>query len=63
LYGKKQLVFEENILISAFTYSEKGELEAMIKTKEVNKKFYLHYEKIEDYMLVFVEEEEKERVK
>ena len=59
LYGKKQLIFEEDIMINSFTYTEKGELEARIITEEINKKYSLYYEKIEDYMLVFVEEDEE----
>jgi 4'-phosphopantetheinyl transferase len=58
LYGRKQLAFEENILINAFKYAEKGEFAARINTEDINKNFRLHYEKIEDYMLVYVEDEE-----
>lgn len=56
LYGNKLLTFEENILINSFCLAEKGEFEGRICFEEVNRKFSLHYEKIEDYMMVYVME-------
>jgi phosphopantetheinyl transferase len=53
LYGKKNLLFIENILLDPFVYSGSGDITGTIKTTEFNQKFNLHYEKIQDYMLVY----------
>jgi 4'-phosphopantetheinyl transferase len=58
LYGKKELDFRENLLLSPFNYNEKGELHAKILTAETNKNYCLYYEKIENYILVHVTKEE-----
>jgi len=57
LYGKRNLLFQENILLKPFKYSGKGELAGTVRTDDFNKDFILYYEKIEDYMMVYVTEE------
>ncbi|HNW98302.1 MAG TPA: 4'-phosphopantetheinyl transferase superfamily protein [Bacteroidales bacterium] len=53
LYGKRNLLFQENILIKPFIYSEKGEITGSIITEKMNQDFKLFYEKIHDYILVY----------
>lgn len=53
LYGKKELDFRENILVKPFNYEQEGDVEAIIFKEEMNKKFCLRYEKVENYMLVY----------
>ena len=54
LYGKKELIFKENLLIDSFEYAEKGNLKASINQSGFNKSFLLEYEKINGHILVFV---------
>ena len=54
LYGKKQLFFKENIIIHPFKYRIQGEITGEIITKSFHKKYKLHYEKINGYMMVYV---------
>ena len=56
LYGKKELDFKENMYLLPFTFSDKGVLNAIINTEEINKTFVLNFEKIEDYLMVYVTE-------
>jgi len=58
LYGRKELDFREHMHIKPFRYVEKGNLQAWICNEEMDEKFSLNYEKVEDYMLVYVTEEE-----
>jgi len=53
LYGKRNLLFQENIFLEPFVYSGNGIIKGAIKIKNFKQKFNLHYEKIEDYMLVY----------
>jgi phosphopantetheinyl transferase len=53
LYGKRNLLFQENILIKPFNYAGKGEISGSIITDDLKKEFTLCYEKIQDYMLVY----------
>jgi phosphopantetheine--protein transferase-like protein len=53
LYGKKNLLFIENILLDSFVYSGSGDITGTISTNEFKQKFNLHYEKLQDYMLVY----------
>ena len=57
LYGKKNLLFQENIYLKPFKYSGKGELAGAVVTDDFKKDFILYYEKIEDYIMVHVTEE------
>lgn len=54
LYGKKELIFKENILIEAFKYEEKGRIFGSIKTENSIEKHLLEYEKFNEYMLSYV---------
>lgn len=56
LYGKQNLLFQENILLDPFVYNGTGDITGTISTKEFKQKFNLHYEKIGDYMLVYTED-------
>lgn len=57
LYGKKELAFKENILIEPFEFTGTGTIKGRIKKGEFMKYFILSYEKIQDYILVYVLEE------
>lgn len=54
LYGKRGLHFKENLLIEPFEYKEKGIITGNLSTGKMMEKYSLHYEKIGDYMLVYV---------
>lgn len=58
LYGKKELVFKENLIIEPFQYSGKGIVRGRIKKNTVNKFFSIQYEKMNSgdssYMLAYV---------
>ncbi|MFH1320677.1 MAG: 4'-phosphopantetheinyl transferase superfamily protein [Bacteroidota bacterium] len=54
LYGKRNLNFKENLLTEPFDYKQKGVIKARISTGNKNRQFSLYYEKIKDYMLVYV---------
>ncbi|NTW33882.1 MAG: 4'-phosphopantetheinyl transferase superfamily protein [Bacteroidetes bacterium] len=58
LYGMKELLFPENIFIKPFEYNNAGEIEGEINTKNFSKKYTLFYERIENYMLVHVTDDE-----
>lgn len=53
LYGKRQLMFKENIRLYSFEFSDNGELYGEIIIDDFRKKYFLQYEKINDYMLVY----------
>jgi 4'-phosphopantetheinyl transferase len=55
LYGKRQLLFNENIRLLPFIFSERGSLSGEIVTKKFHKKYLLQFEKIDDYMLVYAD--------
>jgi len=55
LYGKRQLLFNENIRLLPFIFSERGSLSGEIVTKKFHRKFLLQFEKIDDYMLVYAD--------
>jgi 4'-phosphopantetheinyl transferase len=55
LYGNKELIFKENLLVLPFTYDPLGgKLEALIQTKDMNRKFSMCYEKVNGHMLVYI---------
>ncbi len=54
LYGSRNIVFKENILIEAFPYKQKDLIRGKITTADFQKEYTLHYEYIEDYSLVYV---------
>lgn len=57
LYGKKELAFKENILIDPFEFMDTGTIKGRITKGGFIKYFTLSYEKIQDYILVYVLEE------
>ena len=54
LHGKKGLIFTKNLLIDKFDYKKKGRITGSIKAKDSDKKYVLAYEKINEYMLVYI---------
>jgi len=53
LYGSKNLIFKNNILIQGFPYQQEGTLQGKILTSDFEKNYLLYYQQIEDYMLVY----------
>jgi len=55
LYGNKNLVFAEHLIIQPFKYNpKKGKLKASICKGEFNQEFILEYEKINNYLMAYV---------
>jgi 4'-phosphopantetheinyl transferase len=54
IYGLKEVEFIANLLIQDFKLEPSGEIIGEIKMGNFNKKYLLHYEKLDDYMLVYV---------
>ncbi len=59
LYGMKEVDFIENLHVEDLVLKEKGEISAEIGLQHFHKKYRLHYEKLKDYMLVYVLNEVK----
>lgn len=53
LYGERNLLFQENIFLNPFEYNEKGAFTGEINAGKFRKEYTLHYEKLNDYMLVY----------
>jgi phosphopantetheinyl transferase (holo-ACP synthase) len=53
LYGKQELLFQENILLNPFVYSETGFITGTISINDFTQEYKLYYEKMQDYMLVY----------
>jgi 4'-phosphopantetheinyl transferase len=62
LYGKRELIFKENLLIEPFQYSGNGILRGWIKNATMNKCFLLKYENLKwmnkTYMLTYIIKED-----
>ena len=58
LYGKPEVEFARDIRLDSFEYNpkDKGECSAQMTTPEGTRNYPIHYEKIEDYMLVYTVE-------
>ena len=54
LYGKKQLLFKDNIPIDAFEYKEQGTIIGRIVKKDFEKTYKVKYEKVDNYMMAWV---------
>jgi len=54
IYGKRALHFKEDLLIEPFEYKGKGVINGCISIGEMKETYLLQYEKICDYMLVYV---------
>jgi 4'-phosphopantetheinyl transferase len=57
LYGMKEVEFAKHLYIHPFELSFPGLLKGEIRLETFQKKYSLHYEKLEDYMLVYTLEE------
>ncbi len=53
-YGDGNIIFKENLLLDPFKFDGKGVINASIVVRTMNKKFKVHYEQIEDYILTYV---------
>lgn len=53
LYGERNLLFQEHIHLNPFDYQEKGIFKGEINTGKFKKEFKIHYQKLDDYMLVY----------
>lgn len=59
VYGLKEVEFAKHLFVHPFSVKEKGTLTGEINLESFRKKFNLHYEKLEDYMLVYILNEVK----
>ncbi|HWY12181.1 MAG TPA: 4'-phosphopantetheinyl transferase superfamily protein [Bacteroidia bacterium] len=57
LYSLKEIVFADHLFVHDFELKNEGLLVGEIRLETFHKKLSLHYEKLEDYMLVYVLEE------
>ncbi|PCH97698.1 MAG: hypothetical protein COB85_02530 [Bacteroidetes bacterium] len=53
-YGEGKVIFKENLLVEPFKFEGKGVIGASIMMNDIDKRFDVHYEKIEDYILTYV---------
>lgn len=53
LYGKRNLLFQEHIFLSPFDYTPAGTFSGRIDIGKFKREFSLHYQKLNDYMLVY----------
>jgi phosphopantetheinyl transferase (holo-ACP synthase) len=53
LYGKKELIFKDNILVSPFMFKNYFTFKAMLAVSNIEKKYLLAAETIGDFMLVY----------
>ncbi|QMU28897.1 4'-phosphopantetheinyl transferase family protein [Adhaeribacter radiodurans] len=53
LYGKKNLIFNQNLLLSPFPISLTGNMEAFIRTPEFQKKYIVYFEVEKDTVLTY----------
>ncbi len=56
-YGRKELEFKGHILVDPFPYSENGSTTATIKKGDYEKSFQVHFDKMENFFLVWVMED------
>ncbi len=54
LYGKKNIIFKENIIIEGFSYKIKDKIKGRIITTDFEKEYTLFYEYIDGYSFVYV---------
>jgi phosphopantetheinyl transferase (holo-ACP synthase) len=54
VYGLKEVEFAKHLFVHPFTLNAAGILIGEINLESFRKKFNLHYEKLEDYILVYV---------
>ena len=54
LYGKKELIFKEDLPVSPFIYEGSGVIEGCVRTHDHDEKYRLRYEETGEHMLVYV---------
>jgi 4'-phosphopantetheinyl transferase len=54
LFGLKDVEFAKHLQVKNFELEAIGQIEGRIRLESFDKKYLLHYEKMEDYMLVYV---------
>jgi phosphopantetheinyl transferase (holo-ACP synthase) len=54
VYGLKEVEFAKHLFVHPFELKTQGQISGEINLESFRKKFNLHYEKLEDYMLVYV---------
>lgn len=52
-YGRKELIFKENLLVQPFDYQGKGLISGEVKKEGPGISIKLYYQKVIDYMLVY----------
>lgn len=57
LYGLKEVEFAKHLYIHPFELNASGLLKGEVNLERFQKKYSLHYEKLEDYMLVYILDE------
>ncbi|HEY1061166.1 MAG TPA: 4'-phosphopantetheinyl transferase superfamily protein [Daejeonella sp.] len=60
LHGKKNISFLEHIKLEPFEYNGSGSFDAMLNTGTRHRKFKVHYEKFDGYMIGFVADDNDE---
>lgn len=55
-YGRKELDYKEHILVKPFSYEERGNTTAVVKKGEFKAEFDVHFEKLGNFMFVYVVE-------
>lgn len=53
-HGKGKIIFSENIFVDPFPYKNCRKISAHLILQNEKKSFHLHYEKRDDYMLVYI---------
>ena len=53
MYGRRGLIFQENILVKPFDLKERGSIEALLTTKDVKQWYTLHYRCFSDLHICF----------
>ncbi len=59
VYGLKEVEFAKHLFVQPFELKAEGKILGEINLESFQKKFNLHYEKLEDYILVYVLDEIK----
>lgn len=57
IYGLKEIEFAKHLFIHSFILNKEGKILGEINLDSFRKKFNLHYEKLDDYMLVYLIDE------
>jgi 4'-phosphopantetheinyl transferase len=57
MYGLKEVEFAKNLAVHPFKLKASGEITGEVRLETFQKKFKLRYEKLEDYMLVYILQE------